>query len=323
MTPELLSHILSHPHGAAGAFRSFVGYPLFGSAFRTLWPLLLMPWLAALAGERAARLLPRTSGAWMPAALLAALPGLIALGELWLVMTSTILGTVDDWRAWLIVWIVPMLGLGLAARVLWRALQRGLEMRRLRAASSRPGPRLRRAAAELGIRARELNTAERECFVSDVLRPTVYISRGALARLGEAELLAALHHERAHVRGRDTLVLFLLSLLADLAPFAPRGGIEAYQAAREAVADAAAVAGAGKLDLASALLALARSNQAPAGALPMAKPETLRWRLQAILESGGIAPASWLRAAAGISFASLLLAWPFLQALLHDVYCWS
>jgi hypothetical protein len=322
MTPDLLSHILAHPHGAAGAFRSFVGYPLFGSAFQTLWPLFLIPLLAALLGERAAAALPRTPRAWIPAALLAAVPGLLALGELWLVLTPTILGPIVDWHGWLLMWIAPGVGLALMAYALVRAFLCGVDMRRLRAASSRPSPRLRRAAAELGIRARELNTGERECFVSDVLRPTVYISRGALARLGETELLAALHHERAHIQGRDTLVLFLLSLLADLAPFAPRGGIEVYQAAREAAADAAAVAGAGKLDLASALWPLPPPTQPPTAPLPMAKPETLRWRLQAILQDGEAPPASWQQASVGLVAVTLLLAWPLLQLQLHDIFCW-
>ena len=323
MNPELLTHVMNHAHGAAGTFRSFVGYPLFGSAFRTLWPLFLMPYLAALAGERAARLLPRAPRAWMPAALLAALPGLMALGELWLVMTPDILGPADNWKAWFLVWIVPAVGLLLLGRALLRALQRGLGMRRLYRASTEPGPRLRRAAAALGIRARELETGERECFVSGILKPMVYVSRGALARLSEAELLAALHHERAHIRGRDTLVLFLLSLLGDFCPFTRRGGFDSYHAAREAAADAAAVSSAGNLNLASALLALARPGPVPAGVLPMAKPETLRWRLQAILEERRDTSVSWLRAALGLGAATLFLAWPFAQALLREVFCWS
>lgn len=323
MSLELLNHVMGHPHGAAGAFRSFVGYPLFGSAFHTLWPLFLMPYLAALTGERAARLLPRAPRAWVPAALLAALPGLMALGELWLVMSPEVLGPVDNWKARFLVWIVPAIGLLLLGRALLRALQRGLGMRRLHRASSEPGPRLKRAAATLSIRARELETFERECFVSGILKPTVYVSRGALARLSDAELMAALHHERAHVRGRDTLVLFLLSLLGDLSPFAPSGGFESYQAAREAAADAVAVSGAGSLNLASALLALARPGPVPVGGLPMAKPETLRWRLQAILEERREASVSWLKAAWGLVAASLFLAWPFAQTLLHEVFCWG
>ena len=323
MSQALLDHILSHPHGAAGAFRSLVGYPLFGSAFHTLWPLFLMPIIAALLGGRAAHLLPRTPRSWLPAALLAALPGFVALSELWLAMTPSVLSPVDNWRAWLLLWVVPGIGLLLLARALWHTVLRGLETRRLQAAAIAPSPRLRRAAARLGLQVRELPTDRKECFVAGVVRPTAYVSRGALASLSQAELSAALHHERAHVRGRDTLVLSLLSFLADLAPLAPQGAIEVYQLAREAVADRAAISGAGRLSLASALLALARPGPSPVGSLPMAKPETLRWRLQAILERGETPPGSWRRAGLGFAVAALLLAWPYAQVLLHGVFCWT
>ena len=59
-----------------------IGDPLFGGAFRNLWPLLVMPALAALISDRTARLLPKTPEAWAPAALLSALPGLVALGAM-------------------------------------------------------------------------------------------------------------------------------------------------------------------------------------------------------------------------------------------------
>ena len=323
MSQALLDHILTHPHGAASAFRSLVGYPLFGSAFHTLWPLFLMPVIAALLGARAARLLPRTPRAWLPAALLAALPGLVAMSELWLAMTPSVLGRADNWRAWLLLWVVPSIGSLLLARALWHTVLRGRETLRLQAAAHAPSPRLRRAAASLGLRARELPTDRKECFVAGVVRPTAYVSRGALVSLSQAELSAALHHERAHVRGRDTLVLSLLSFLADLAPLAPQGAIEVYQLAREAVADRAAISGAGRLNLAAALLALARPGPAPAGSLPMAKPETLRWRLQAILERNEVPPAPWRRASLALGATTMLLAWPYAQVLLHGVFCWT
>ena len=323
MNADLLNHVLSHPHGAAGAFRSMVGYPLFGSAFQTLWPLFLIPLLTALVGLRATRLLPRRQGAWIPAALLAALPGLLALNELWLALDPEYLGALDNWRAWLLVRVVPAIGLLLVVRAMLRAARRSFEMRRLDRLALAPGLRLGRAAGVLGIRARELPTDASECFVAGVLRPTVYVSRGALSRLGEPELLAALHHERAHLRGRDTLLLSLLSFLCDLAPLAPAGITEAYQAAREAAADRMAVAHAGSLNLASALLALAGPAPVRAGSLPMAKPETLRWRLQAILEGSAASSTSWSRALMGVGLAALFLAWPYAQVWLHDVFCWS
>ena len=324
MGHELVMHVM-HQGGDGSLFRTLVGYPLFGSAFRTLWPLLLMPMLAAFVSTRAARALPRTPEAWIPAALLASLPGLVALCELWLVMTPTIVGSPTAWRALVLMWVTPAVGFALLGYALMRALFRQREIRNLFSASTEPGERLARVAAELGLRARELAVDQKECFVAGVLRPTVFVSRGALAGLGDAELLAALHHERAHVRGRDTFLLFLLSLLQDLAPAARVSALEAYQAAREAAADRAAVVSAGRLNLASALLALARPGPAPAAILPMAKPETLRWRMQAILETEAAAAGgvSWPRAVAGLVVGAALLAWPSVQLQLLAVFCWS
>jgi Zn-dependent protease with chaperone function len=323
MGHELVMHVMHQ--GGGSLFRTLVGYPLFGSAFHTLWPLFLMPMLAAFVSGHAARALPRTPEAWMPAALLAALPGLVALCELWLVMTPTIVGSTTTWRALVLMWFAPAVGFALLGHALARALLRQREIRSLFRASTEPSERLARVAAALGLYARELAVDQKECFVAGVLRPTVFVSRGALTGLGDAELLAALHHERAHVRGRDTLLLFLLSLLKDLAPITRISALEAYQAAREAAADRAAVASAGRLNLASALLALARPGPAPAAILPMAKPETLRWRMQAILEeeaapAGGV---SWPRVIGGLVAGAALLAWPVVQLQLLEVFCWS
>jgi Zn-dependent protease with chaperone function len=324
MGHELAVHVMNHA-ASGSVFRSLVGYPLFGSAFRTLWPLFLMPMLAAFLGARAARSLPRVPEAWIPAALLAALPGLVAIAELWLVMTASIVGSLSTWRALLLLWFAPGVGLALVGYVMVRAVQRQQEITRLFRISTEPGDRLARAAAALGLRARELATDHKECFVAGVLRPTVFVSCGALSGLSDAELQAALHHERAHVRGRDTLLLFLLSLLKDLVPLARVPALEAYQSAREAAADREAVAHAGRLDLAAALLALARPGPAPAAALPMAKQETLRWRMQAILEDEPVpaAQGSWLWSTLGLVAGAVFLAWPLAQMQLLEVFCWS
>jgi Zn-dependent protease with chaperone function len=240
-------------------------------------------------------------------------------------MTPGIVGSPTTWKALVLMWFAPAAGFALVGYALLRAVLRQREIRHLFNASTEPSERLAKIVAGLGLRARELAVDQKECFVAGVFRPTVFVSRGALAGLGDAELLAALHHERAHVRGHDTLLLFLLSFLKDLAPVACVSAQEAYQAAREAAADRAAVTSAGRLNLASALLALARPGPAPAAILPMAKPETLRWRMQAILEdearwSGGV---SWARAVAGLVAGAAFLAWPSVQLQLLAVFCWS
>lgn len=324
MSHDLALHVMNHA-AAGSAFRTLIGYPLFGGAFRNLWPLFGMPLLAAFISNRVTRTLPRTPQAWIPAALLAALPGLVALAELWPALTASVLNPTISWRTVILLWLTPAAALGLGAYALFRALLRQREINCLFRAATVPGARLVRMATDLDIRVRELATDAKECFVAGVLHPTVFISRGALAQLDDAELLAALHHERAHVRGRDTLLLYILSTLRDLAPWTSAAALEAYQMAREAAADRAAVNQAGSLNLASALVALARPGGTPSAVLPMAKTETLRWRMQAILEGDAALPARRSRTAvlAGLGLNLALVAWPVAQLYLLSVYCWS
>ena len=114
----------------------------------------------------------------------------------------------------------------------------------------------------------------------------MFVSSGALALLNDAELCAALHHERAHVTSRDTLFLVLLAFLRDLAPWGRGVAFDAFRAAREAAADRVAASSAGALNLAAALIALARPGREARGAavLSMASGDGLRWRMQALLD---------------------------------------
>lgn len=291
-----------------------IGAFLFSGPFRNLWPLIAVPALAALIGDSTARLLPKRGESWIPAALLAALPGLLAVAVTYPIVLYG--GEVTTWRGAVLYWLTPAAAALILGRALVRAVLRQREVARLFAASAPAGPRLTAAAARLGLNARELPCEGRECFVAGVLTPTVFLSRGALAELGDAELDAALHHERAHVKGADTALLFVLSFLRDLAPFGRGVALEAFHAAREAIADRQAAAGAGPLNLASALVALARPGPTPQAALPMAKPDSLRWRMQAILQTEPDPPAparAWLMVGAGLVLNSALLAWPVAQ----------
>jgi Zn-dependent protease with chaperone function len=293
-----------------------LGTWLFAGPFRNLWPLILIPGLAAVISDATAALLPRRTETWLPAALLAALPGLAAVCAAWPVLITY--GHVATWKGAILLWLTPAVALLILGRAVLRAWARQREVSRLFAAGTAPGPRLAAAAARLGLEARELPCDGRECFVAGVLRPTVFLSRGALDQLGDAELEAALHHERAHVRGGDTVLLFVLSFLRDLAPFGRAAALESFHAAREVIADREAARHAGPLNLASALVALARppAAAAPQAALPLAKNETLRWRMQAILATEADPPAparSWAGVATGLSVNAALLAWPLAQ----------
>jgi len=287
---------------------------VFGGAIHNLWPLLVMPALAALATDRAARALPRSQAATVAALSLAAAPGLVALA---LVLNSWLfLQPFHTWRGYVAYRVTPAVACLPLAWALARLLQRQAAVARLFRISRPAGPRLARAAG--GLRARELPSHEPDCFVAGVLRPTAFVSAGALARLGDDELAAALAHEGAHVRGADPLMLAGLALLRDLAPFGRGVAAERFLAAREARADTAAVNSAGALALAAALVALARPATRSAVVLPMAAADTLAWRMDALLgrparETAIIPRRTWLP----LTF----LAWPIAQSALLSMFC--
>lgn len=97
-----------------------------------------------------------------------------------------------------------------------------------------------------------------EAFCAGFLRPTVYVSRGALDALGPAEVEAVLAHEQHHRRVRDPLRLACSRILAHAVFFVPVLGAlrDHYAELAEVQADHAAVrSSAGRRQpLASALL---------------------------------------------------------------------
>ena len=97
--------------------------------------------------------------------------------------------------------------------------------------------------------------------VSGVLRPCLWLSRGAQSALTEPELQMALRHEMVHVRRRDNLRKLILRLTAF--PGMKQLEIE-WHAATELVADDAAVSSAFEaLDLAEAMIKLSRISLHP------------------------------------------------------------
>jgi len=298
-------------------------YLAFKSPFRNIWPLAALPALASLISDHAARSAPRAPAGSTPAAALAALPGIVGLV---VILNAIDLGKVVTWHGVVFHWLTPLIATAFALHAIARALRRQSQIAEFFAVGSPAQGRLASIAAPLDIRVREIPSEAADCFVAGVLRPTVFVSRGALARLDDAQLSAALHHERAHVRGRDTMALAVLAFLRDLAPWGRGAALDAFRAAREAVADRAAVRSAGSLNLAGALVALARPGAAgPAAAvLPMARADTFRWRMEALLGDGGSDGPSGgerIRLAAGLVLGSALLAWPLVQFQLMEMLC--
>jgi Peptidase family M48 len=96
-------------------------------------------------------------------------------------------------------------------------------------------------------------------FCAGLLRPGLYVSDSALARLRGPELRAVIEHEAHHARRRDPLRLVAAQTAADAFGFLPplRGLARSTAALADLAADAAAVAAVGsRAPLASALLAL-------------------------------------------------------------------
>jgi hypothetical protein len=90
-------------------------------------------------------------------------------------------------------------------------------------------------------------------FCVGLLRPRVYVSRGAVERLPAAQLAAVVAHERHHAKRRDPLRILVARAIGSA--YSLRALPRREQALAELAADAAAVRSAGVAPLAAALLA--------------------------------------------------------------------
>jgi Zn-dependent protease with chaperone function len=296
---------------------------VFKSPFRNLWPLAVVPAIAALISDHTARFVPRTPSGSIPAAALAAIPGLVGL---MVIVHAINLDPVDTWRGVVAHRITPLIAVALLGYAIFRAVQRQASVSRLFTLAKPASGRLAGAAARLGLRAMEIPSDSKDCFIAGTLRPSVFVSSGALARLDEAEFDAALQHERAHVAARDTLWLMLLAFLRDLAPWGRGVAFDAFRAARETAADRVAAHAAGELSLAAAMIALAQPGRGAADStvLPMASADNFRGRLQTLLHGEStpdLSRGERLGLMAGLSCSAALLAWPVVQFHLIELLC--
>jgi Peptidase family M48 len=127
-----------------------------------------------------------------------------------------------------------------------------------------------------------------QAFCAGYLRPSVYVSRGALERLSEAELMAVLSHEHRHRSTRDPLRFACGRVLSQALFFVPalRSLRDRYEALAEQQADEAAIsATAGEPGpLAAALLAFEEASPPGAAGISNERVDSLlgyppRWRL--------------------------------------------
>jgi Zn-dependent protease with chaperone function len=154
-----------------------------------------------------------------------------------------------------------------------------------------------------------------QAFCAGLLRPRVYLSRGAVNALAPAELEAVIAHEGHHARHRDPLRVLFAGVLGDALFFLPalRRLSQRYSALAEMAADAAAVRRHGDPQpLAAALLAF---DEATSPAVIGIDPERVdhllgeppRWELP-------LALLAWTLVIVG---ALVAVAWRMTEATAH------
>jgi hypothetical protein len=142
-----------------------------------------------------------------------------------------------------------------------------------------------------------IDDARPQAFCTGLLHPSIYISRGALARLDSSQLDAVVAHEAHHARRRDPLRIFIARALGEALFFLPvlRQLADRYAALAELAADEAAVRRSRtRQPLAAALLAF---EEAPNASVVGIAPERVdhllgkraRWQLPiALLVGAGV-----------------------------------
>ena len=160
------------------------------------------------------------------------------------------------------------------ALALYRAVASWLLTRRLTARWLRQAEPM--SVEAVGVPAYRLRNTTPVLAVVGTLRPRLFIAEQVLDSLSPEEMGVALAHERAHLRARDTLKRAVVNLCRSLVPLigAGRALDRAWAEEAERAADeyAASADAAGALDLAAALIKIARlmpagvGNVVPAGA---------------------------------------------------------
>lgn len=202
--------------------------------------------------------------------------------------------------------IVALLVVGLAVRSVARQLR---DQRRLRARLDLVAP----CSHEQGTAVVVIEDSSVTAFCAGLLRPRVYVSRGALQALREPELDAVLAHERHHAARCDPLRLLGMRVLGDALFMLPamKRLSRRYGELAELAADEAAVRATGSATpLASALL---KFGETPAHGVAGIAPERVDhllgggapWRLPVRPMVVGALGAATL-AAAGLTAAAAL-----------------
>jgi Zn-dependent protease with chaperone function len=161
---------------------------------------------------------------------------------------------------------------------------------------------------------RVLDVAQPLAYCLPGVRSRVVVSEGTLSTLTDAEVMAILTHERAHLRARHDLVLEAFTAVHAAFPRLVRSAnaLRAVQLLVELLADDAAVRATGRTPLARALVACA-SGHTPSGALAVGGPSTVL-RVRRLSGRGNsllLSAAAYLAAAAifGVPTGTLVVPW--------------
>jgi beta-lactamase regulating signal transducer with metallopeptidase domain len=172
------------------------------------------------------------------------------------------------------------------------ATRRRREARALIRVSRQPSARLRRAGERAGVIVRELPDSQPFCALAGIRRSVVVVSLGTVSQLSDAELDAALVHERGHARRGDQVVAAVLAFVVDLLPLPSADLVALYRDAREFAADEHALRTVSPHDLAGALLTVARGQRAAANLAQLQGATGLRRRLHLLLHGPSSTPVS-------------------------------
>ena len=291
---------------------------LLDSPVSGIWPLIVLPWIAARLCERGARELPEVNSDWRVAAALASAPGVLLLVLIGAAIARSIFHMHPDGWSHAVqhhfIWVVGPILLAPAIRSWWH---RRSALRALLQTTKPANARLARAGARLNLRCELLPASALDCFVAGIVRPTVYVSSGALVVLSDAELEAALCHEKGHIDGHDPAAFAIVTVLGDLVPMS-NAALTAFRQARERRADERAVEGCDSVSLASALVAFARAQQRPVPC--MATPVSGAWRIEALLSDRTVV-ASPVASPPGLTASLCLIGWPAAQSGLAYLIC--
>ncbi len=274
----------------SGIVQALVACIASGAVFASICAALVVPAAAWLAVRSLAPAIHTMNGDWRGQAALAAFAASIP-GALFLFLVAYGLATsasspcLQTVPGRVLFGILAALMLAAIGRTIVQSVGRSRDAARTVVAALPASSRLARLAAQADVSAYHLpDDTQAIVMLYGGRRAAVYVSTKALRDLSDDELLAALHHERAHQAHGDHRIAPVLYFLTDLLPLPVGDLVRTYRRSRELCADGRAAQHVASFDLASALLRMvAPRNAVPAHAAAFAEAAVVYDRLRALL----------------------------------------